>query len=81
MAGIDNPEEFSRETKAFVWWDITWRLLLIIVGIPAVWMPPVGDQRDTHQGELLLAPGFELRIIKIVRSGDIPVIEVEVREP
>ncbi|MCB0948315.1 MAG: hypothetical protein KDB44_03385 [Mycobacterium sp.] len=50
-------------------------------GIPAVWMPPVGDQRDTHQGELLLAPGFELRIIKIVRSGDIPVIEVEVREP
>ena len=38
MAGIDNPEEFSRETKAFVWWDITWRLLLIIVGIPAVWI-------------------------------------------
>ena len=50
-------------------------------GIPAVWMPPIGDQREAHQGELLLTPGFELRIIRVVQTGDIPVIEVEVREP
>ncbi|MFV8227447.1 hypothetical protein [Mycolicibacterium fortuitum] len=38
MAGTDAPEGASRETQGHVWWDITWRLLLIIIGIPAVWI-------------------------------------------
>lgn len=38
MAGTDAHEGASRETQGHVWWDITWRLLLIIIGIPAVWI-------------------------------------------
>lgn len=25
-------------TKDRLWWDITWRLLLIVIGIPGVWI-------------------------------------------
>jgi hypothetical protein len=47
-------------------------------GTPAVWMPPLGDSAMSYQGELLFQPGCRLRIVNVDRSGDVPLIEVEV---
>ncbi|MEW2484187.1 hypothetical protein AB0876_31840 [Mycobacterium sp. NPDC049093] len=38
MAGTDGSDGTSQEAKDPTWWDITWRLLLIVIGIPAVWI-------------------------------------------
>lgn len=40
MTGIDDgrPDEPAQVKNGRVWWAITWRLLLILVGIPAVWI-------------------------------------------
>jgi hypothetical protein len=50
-------------------------------GTAAVWMPPIGDPAMAYQGELLFRPGAMLRIIAVDTSGDMPVIEVEIRQP
>lgn len=50
-------------------------------GARAVWMPPIGDPEMAYQGELLFAPGHLLRILRVDREGDPPLIEVEVSEP
>lgn len=40
MTSINNgqPDESPADQNGHVWWAITWRLLLIVVGIPAVWI-------------------------------------------
>ena len=55
--------------------------LALPVGIPAAWLPLVGDPDYTWEGELLLPPGLEMAVEKIeMRDGfGWPIIHAEVR--
>lgn len=49
-------------------------------GTEAVWLPPIGNPDEAHQGELLLLPGIETRIVAVDMSGPIPIVKVEVSD-
>lgn len=48
-------------------------------GTPAAWIAAVGDPALREQAELLFTPGSRLRIVAIDRSGEVPIVDVEVR--
>lgn len=50
------------------------------VGTPAVWVPPLGRGEGAYQQELLFPPGVVVRILGVVRSSGVPVVEVEVSD-
>ncbi|MBS9532877.1 hypothetical protein KIH27_04655 [Mycobacterium sp. M1] len=50
-------------------------------GSYAIWVPPIGSPEHAYQGELLFTRGHPLRILSVGMSGEVPLIEVEVRRP
>jgi hypothetical protein len=69
-------DEFTRPGRHPAMMRITAR-----AGVKAVWLPPIGDADTAYQGELLFRDGFQLRILNVDTSGNVPVIEVEVSRP
>jgi hypothetical protein len=49
-------------------------------GTHAVWIPPLGDQEDARQMELLFLPTALVRILDIEHSRDMPIVFVEVSD-
>ena len=47
-------------------------------GTPALWVPPLGRFGEMYQQELLFPPGVVVRILDVVRTYSVPIVEVEV---
>jgi hypothetical protein len=47
-------------------------------GTPALWVPPLGRVSEVYQQELLFPPGVVVRILNVVRTYSVPIVEVEV---
>lgn len=46
----------------------------------AVWVPPLGDEENAGQMELLFLPTAQVRILSVDRSEDMPIVLVEVSD-
>lgn len=49
-------------------------------GTHAVWVPPLGDEENAGQMELLFLPAVFVRILNVDRSGEMPMVFVEVSD-
>jgi hypothetical protein len=49
-------------------------------GTPALWVPPLGSDNEAYQQELLFPPGVLVRILKVIRTYSVPIVEVEVSD-
>lgn len=49
-------------------------------GMHAVWVPPLGDEENAGQMELLFLPTAQVRILSVDRSEDMPIVLVEVSD-
>jgi hypothetical protein len=49
-------------------------------GTHAVWVPPLGDEENAGQKELLFLPTALVRIHNVDRSGEMPMVFVEVSD-
>ena len=49
-------------------------------GSHAVWVPPLGNEENAGQMELLFLPTVQVRILGVDRSGDMPIVFVEVSD-
>lgn len=67
--------EFTEPARAPAIYKIT-----VQPGTEAVWIPPLGAPEEARQMELLLLPGIEARIVAVDRTGEMPIIEVEVSD-
>ncbi|MGO9041442.1 MAG: hypothetical protein ACLQIK_07300 [Mycobacterium sp.] len=49
-------------------------------GAHAVWVPPLGNEENAGQMELLFLPTAQVRILGLDRSGEMPIVFVEVSD-